>query len=415
MNELRASIQKNAGYLIKWTLISAVIGTVIGGVGALFGLCLEWTGEFTAAHGWTLYTLPVMGVIIAALYHVCRESNNRGTNMVVEAIYSDTRITAATAPLMFLSTILTQFGCGSSGREGAALQIGGSLGSLLGRLFHLDEKDQKIVVMCGMSAAFAALFGTPLAATVFSMEVISIGVLYYAALIPCLFSSFLGAAVSRTAGLRPEAFFIGNIPEFSFGGCVYVIVLGVLCAILSCLFCILLHWSGRLHRRFLPNPYLRIGAAGILVILLTLAVGSRDYNGSGIGLIERCMEGDVRYEAFLMKMLFTAVTLGAGFKGGEIVPTLCVGAAFGGAVGLLTGFPVALSAGCGMMALFVGVTNCPITALLMGFELMGYGAMPYFAIVIAVSFTMSGYYSLYSAQKFTYSKTRAEFINRKAR
>lgn len=413
--ELKASFLKNAGYFVKWTALSGMIGLVVGFIGAVFGRCLVWTGEFTGTHSWTLYLLPVAGLLIVWLYHICKEENNRGTNTVMEAIYSDQEITLATAPLIFVSTILTQFGCGSSGREGAALQLGGSLGNLLGKWFRLDEKDRKVMVMCGMSAAFAALFGTPLAAAIFSMEVVSIGVLYYAALIPCLFSSFLGAGTAKVLGMHGESFSMGTIPEFTFGGAVYIVFLGILCALVSCLFCIVLHQAGHIYQKCFPNPYIRIAAAGVLVILLTWICGSRDYNGSGIPLIERAMEGDVRYEAFLLKMLFTAVTLGAGFKGGEIVPTLCVGAVFGCAVGTLLGFSPSLSAGCGMAALFVGVTNCPISTLLISFELLGYEAMPYFALIIGVSFTLSGYYGLYSSQKFTYSKTKAEFINRKAR
>ena len=163
----------------------------------------------------------------------------------------------------------------------------------------------------------------------------------------------------------------------------------------------------------MPSPGKRIAVGAVLVIGLTLLEGSFDYNGSGIQLIERCFEGDVRYEAFLWKILFTAVTLEAGFKGGEIVPTFCIGAVFGCSFAMVTGQPFGLMTACGMLALFAGVTNCPISTLLIGFEMFGYEAMPYFVLVIAVSFTLSGYYSLYSSQKFIYSKTKTEYINRK--
>ena len=154
-------------------------------------------------------------------------------------------------------------------------------------------------------------------------------------------------------------------------------------------------------------------AAAALLICITLLTGSRDYNGSSMGLIEEALEGHVRYEAFVLKMLFTAVTLGAGYKGGEIVPTLCVGATFGCIVGSLLGFSPSLCAACGMAALFVGVTNCPISSLIIAFEMCGFEAMPYFALAIGVSFTLSGYYGLYGSQKFVYSKMKTELINRK--
>lgn len=413
--EMKESIRKNIRFFLKWGLISTVIGVVVGTVGALFGRGITLVTDFGRVHSWTLYLLPVAGLVIVWLYHISGEDKNKGTDTVMEAISSNEEITVATAPLIFISTILTQLCAGSAGREGAALQLGGSLGNTFGHLIHLDEKDRKIAVMCGMSAAFSALFGTPLAAAIFSMEVVSIGVLYYAALVPCVFASFLGAAVSRLLGNHAEAFAIGSVPEFTLASGGMIILLGMLCAAVSCLFCMVLHKSHQLYTKYFPNPYLRVFAGGCLLILLTMLVGNRDYNGGGISLIERFMEGEVRYGAFLLKMIFTGVTLGAGYKGGEIVPTLCVGAAFGSLFGSLTGFAPPLCAACGMAALFVGVTNCPISTLLIAFELFGYEAMPFFALSIAVSFTLSGYYGLYSSQKFVYSKTKTEFINRRTR
>lgn len=412
-NETRTPIGGNLYFFMKWTLISIFIGVTVGIVGSFFGNRVNWATNYWHNHDWTLYLLPVLGVVIVWLYQTLHEEKNRGTNVVLESISANEEISLTTAPLIFVSTILTHFAAGSSGREGAALQLGGSLGNAIGKYLHLDEKDKKIAVMCGMSACFSALFGTPLAAGVFAMEVVSIGVLYYAALVPCLFASFIGAGIAKYMGLHPEAYTIGAVPELTAGTGGIIVVLGILCAMVSILFCVLLHQSEHLYRKYFKNPYVRILVAGVLFVILTLLSGNRDYNGGGFTLIERCMEGSVRYEAFLMKMIFTAVVLGGGYKGGEIVPTLCVGATFGCAVGNLIGFSPALCAACGMAALFVGVTNCPISTLLLAFELFGFEAMPYLSIIIAVSFTLSGYYGLYSSQKFIYSKTRTEFINRK--
>lgn len=404
---------KNLWFFVKWSAVSTLIGLTTGLVGTVFGHLVMRAGAYFNSHRWTLALLPAAGLMIVWIYHLLKEDKNRGTNMVIESIYTDSDISPGTAPAIFLGTILTHFSGGSAGREGAALQMGGSIGNQIGRLMKLDEKDKKIAVMCGMSGAFAALFGTPMAAALFSMEVISIGVMYYAALVPCTFSAFIGAAVSKHLGLAPEAFSIGPVPEFSLKAALLMIVLGVLCALVSELFCIVLHRSEKVYRRYFPSPGRRIAAGAVLIIILTLLEGSFDYNGSGILLIERCFEGDVRYEAFLWKILFTAVTLEAGFKGGEIVPTFCIGAVFGCSFAMITGQPFGLMTACGMLALFVGVTNCPISTLLIGFEMFGYQAMPYFVLVIAVSFTLSGYYSLYSSQKFVYSKTKTEYINRK--
>lgn len=404
---------KNLWFFVKWSAVSTLIGLTTGLVGTVFGHLVMRAGAYFNSHRWTLALLPAAGLMIVWIYHFLKEDKNRGTNMVIESIYTDSDISPGTAPAIFLGTILTHFSGGSAGREGAALQMGGSIGNQIGRLMKLDEKDKKIAVMCGMSGAFAALFGTPMAAALFSMEVISIGVMYYAALVPCTFSAFIGAAVSKRLGLAPEAFSIGPVPEFSLKAALLMIVLGVLCALVSELFCIVLHRTEKVYRRYFPSPGRRIAAGAVLIIILTLLEGSFDYNGSGILLIERCFERDVRYEAFLWKILFTAVTLEAGFKGGEIVPTFCIGAVFGCSFAMITGQPFGLMTACGMLALFVGVTNCPISTLLIGFEMFGYQAMPYFVLVIAVSFTLSGYYSLYSSQKFVYSKTKTEYINRK--
>lgn len=412
ITETEAGIVSNIRYFIKWILISIVIGTIGGVAGSIFSLGVSWATETREAHDWLLYLLPVMGLAIVWLYHTFNEEGNRGTNMVILAISSNEKVTFATGPLIFLSTILTHLGGGSSGREGAALQLGGSIGNSLGNLLKLDEKDKKIAIMCGMSAVFAALFGTPVAAGIFSLEVVSIGVLYYAALVPCIFTSYIGVGIARWAGIAGESFPITEVPPVTIQTAVYIVGLGILCAGVSILLCIMLHRSEHTYRKYFPNPYIRILAGSIIFILLTLLVGTRDYCGSSMALIEESIEGHVRYEAFFLKMVFTAVALGAGFKGGEIVPTLCVGATFGCLVGTLTGFSPSLCAACGMAALFAGVTNCPITSLVIALELFGYAGMEYFSIVIAVSFALSGYYGLYASQKFVYSKTKTEFINR---
>lgn len=412
--EIKNAVENNLKYFLKWAFLSILIGCAGGLIGGVFGLAIKKAAGFFGSCHWLLYLLPVSGCLIVWLYRTFHEEGNRGTNMVLDSISSDASITPATGPLIFISTVLTHLTGGSAGREGAALQLGGNIGSLIGKALHLDQRDLKIAVMCGMSGCFGALFGTPLAAAVFCMEVISIGVMYYAALVPCLFSSLIGAGISGKLGLSAEHFTIVEIPEFGLKPAVLIIVLGILCALISMTFCVFLHEAEHWYRRFFKNPYIRILAASLILIGLTLVTGTRAYNGSSMGLIEQAIEGHVPYEAFFLKAVFTAVTLGAGYKGGEIVPTLCVGATFGCAVGMLLGFSPSLCAACGMIALFAGVTNCPVSSILIAFEMCGFEAMPYFALAVAVSFTLSGYYGLYKSQKFIYSKIRTEFINRKA-
>lgn len=410
-----APLALNIHYFIKWTLISVVIGLTVGVVGTVFGHGVAWATQVWNRYHWTVFLMPAAGLLIVWLYRACREEKNRGTDMVIEAVSANEEVTFATAPLIFISTILSHCVSASLGREGAALQLGGSLGNLIGKVMKLDEKDKKVAVMCGMSAGFAALFGTPLAAAVFAMEVISIGVMYYAALVPCVFSAFLGAALSSRFGLRAETFSVGQIPEFGLYGAALSILFGILCACVGIVLCISLHKSGHLYRKYLPNPFLRILAGSGIFILLTLIFSDRTYNGSGMALIERCFEGEaVPMYAFLLKILFTAVALGAGFKGGEIVPTLCVGAVFGCTAGTILHAPAGLCTAMGMACLFVSVTNCPVSTMFLAFEMFGFEAMPYYALAVGVCFTLSGYYGLYSSQKFIYSKTRAEYINRKS-
>lgn len=412
--DTKAGMKANIRYFIKWSALALVIGSVAGAAGTIFSMGVSWATGFRLSHPSMLFFLPVSGLLIVWMYHSFHEEGNRGTNMVIDAISSNERVTPATGPLIFFSTILTHLGGGSSGREGAALQLGGSIGNSFGEWLKLDERDKKIAIMCGMSAVFSALFGTPVAAAIFSLEVVSIGVLYYAALVPCVFSSFLAVGIARAAGLEGEHFPVEMIPALDLKAMGLLVLLGILCAAVSILFCVLLHTAEHAYRKYFPDARVRILAGSFLFIALTLLSGTRDYCGSSMGLIESSIEGSVRYEAFLMKMLFTAVALGAGFKGGEIVPTLCVGAALGCAFGEITGFAPSLCAACGMAALFAGVTNCPITSLVIALELFGYEGMEYFSIIIAVAFALSGYYGLYASQKFVYSKTRTEFINRRS-
>lgn len=412
-SETQTALHKNILYFIRWTAISIVMGTVCGLIGTAFGYGVIYAQRLFKTHSFMLYLMPVAGVLIVLLHQMFHELGNRGTNLILESISSDERIPMATLPCIFISTILSQAVGASAGKEGAALQIGGCIGNYFGDVFHMDERDKKVMIMSGMSGCFGAIFGTPLAAAMFGIEVISIGVAYYAALVPCVFASFIGAQISGALGLHGESFPILHIPEFSLVPALYTVGLGLTCALLSVCFCILLHETQHLYKNKIGNVYVRILVAAGLSIALALIFG-RDYCGAGFNLVEKAVDGESAYLGFLLKMIFTAVALGGGFKGGEIVPTLAVGASFGCTFGLLTGFEPSLCAAAGMLATFVGVTNCPIATMFLGFELFGFEAMPYFAVAVAISFTLSGYYGLYNGQKFTYSKTKAEFINRKA-
>lgn len=397
---------------VKWVIFAVIVGGIVGLCGTAFYFALSFVTVLRTQNAWLIFLLPAGGLAIVALYRLLHNENDTGTNLVLSAIHSNDELPLRMAPLIFVSTLITHLFGGSAGREGAALQMGGSIGNALGKLFRFDEKDKHVMIMCGMSAAFSALFGTPMAAAILPMEIVSVGVMYYIALVPCVISSLVAHGIAYSFGVSNELFTIGNIPAFRVMSAVKISVLAVLCALVSILFCVLLHQSEELYKRFFKNAYLRAFIGGCIIIVLTLLVGNQNYNGTGINIIEQCINGTVRPEAFLLKMIFTALTLSAGYKGGEIVPSFFTGAAFGCLFGNLLGFSPTLCTAVGMTAVFCGVTNCPITSLLISFELFGYDGMPYFLLAIAFSYMLSGYFGLYRSQKIVYSKYKTNYINK---
>ena len=423
---LRELLEQPATF-VKWLVFAAVSGVLCGGVATAFFYAFDAVTALRLSHPWLLWLLPLGGAAIVLLYRVCGMEGDRGTNFVLVAVREDQPLRLRTAPLVFAATMITHLCGGSSGREGAILQIGGSISSTVGRWMRLDDKDRRIITMCGMSAAFSALFGTPLTAAMFSMEVTSVGVLYYAAIVPCVLSSIVGLWMAQAFGVPPTQFTLTGVPNLSPLTLVQIIILGALFALLSVFFCRLMHAAPRLYDKYLPNPLARAVAGGGVVIALTLLVwlwnpGTYDYNGAGEAVLHAAIQGQARPEAFLLKMLFTTITLGAGFKGGEIVPVFFTGAAFGCTAAPLLGLHPSFGAGLGMVCVFCGVTNCPMTSLLLALELFAgdsYGmftgqSLCLFAVCIAVAYMLSGYYGLYSEQKIVYSKLRPEFIDKKA-
>ncbi len=397
---------------VKWVMIGSFTGEIGGLVGTLFSTTLQHANHISQSISYLIFFMPLGGIVICGLYKMCELETDPGTNIILESVRTKKHIPWIIAPLIFFSTAMTHLLGGSAGREGAALQLGGSLGYVVGRVTRLDEKDMHLSVMCGMSGLFSALFGTPVTACVFAIEVISVGVSYYSALVPCLISAVVSYGVALSFGVTPMHFDITqHIPQVDFISLSQVIVLSGLCAIVSIVFCILMHKTPKLMKKFLKNDYLRAFAGGMIIIVLTLLVNCRDYNGAGSEIIAKALNGEVKTEAFLLKMIFTAVTIGCGYKGGEIVPTLFIGSTFGCMMGNLLGLSPVFGAGIGMICLFCGVVNCPFASLMLSVELFGSQGVILFATGCVVSYMLSGYYGLYSSQKILYSKLKAEFIN----
>ena len=412
MEQLRKYIDHMGPYaaaLLKWIVVGGLVGGVGGVVGALFHLGVNYATSVRLAHPWVLYLLPLGGLVIAGLYRLCK-LEGKGTNAVIESVHFGSDVPVLLVPLIFVSTVITHLCGGSAGREGAALQIGGGIGYRTGRLLHLGEKDLPLATLCGMSGVFSALFGTPLTATVFALEVISVGVLYYAGLVPCITAAMTGYLISLLLGVPPTRYTVA-MPALDAWTMLLVLVLAILCALVSILFCRGLHITEHLAARLVKNSYLRAAAGGVVIIALTLLLGTTDYNGAGMDVIQRALNGQANGWAWLLKLLFTAITIGCGFKGGEVVPSFFVGAAFGCWVGTLLGLPPAFAAAIGLVAVFCGAVNCPIASVVLSVEMFGAEGMLYFAMACAISYVLSGYCGLYSSQTILYSKLRAEFIN----
>lgn len=401
---------------VKWVGVALVVGAVGGVVGALFYSLVNGAAELRGNFPFLLFLMPLSGLLIAHLYRINRMSDNGGTNQVISSVRDKNHPPVVIAPLIFVSTALTNLVGGSAGREGASLQLGGSIGSAVGKLFRLDEKDMSVVVMCGMSAVFSAVFGTPLTAAVFTIEVISVGQFYYSSLVPCLVSSLTAYGTSLVLGVVPERFEKIEVCDFSLPAFLKVAALGVLCALLSMVFCIVMKRSSRAIKKLLPNVYLRILAGSAAIILLTIVCGSQKYNGTGMNLVEAAvLNGKAQPWDFALKLVFTAISLGVGFRGGEIVPAFAVGATFGCVMGGLMGLAPEFGAAVGLIATFCGVVNCPVASILLSVELFSSEGLLFFALAGAISFMLSGYYGLYSSQKIVYSKLTAKFIDRRAK
>lgn len=399
--------------VIKWGICSIITGIVCGLVGALFYQCISIATKTRTAYSYLIYLLPVAGLFIVFIYQITNMANDGGTNRVIKSIRTEKPLKFRMAPLIFIGTVITHLFGGSAGREGAALQIGGSIGSTLGKYLHLKAKDIHIITMCGMSGVFAALFGTPITATIFSMEVISVGVLYYVAFIPCLFSSMIAYTLAKHFGMHPESYVLSHIPDFTLPTIIRIILIAAICAFVSMAFCFVIHHTHSFFKKVFKNPYLRVFSGGVVIVALTLLVQSHDYNGAGMDVVARALAGETaRPEAFILKIFFTAITLAAGFKGGEIVPSFFIGATLGNVISGLIGLDPGFGAAIGLISLFCGVVNCPIASLLLSIELFGSQSLVLFCIACAISYVLSGYYGLYSSQKIVYSKLSPTYINK---
>ena len=390
---------------VKWTLLGILMGIIGGILGAVFHHALHFVTHVRSEHTWLIFLLPVGGALTVALYRLLKMQGNRGTNEIIDATLDGHPVSPMVAPAIFLATAMTHLFGGSAGREGAALQLGGSTASMLARLFRLRDEERRVMVMAGMSAVFAGLFGTPLTATLFCMEFESVGTLFTPALLPCYLAAFVASRVSGLLGVHAETYLLEIAYAITLGNCWKFLVLAVLVSCLGIAMCALFHKAEHLAAHYLPDPIMRIHMGAFIIIALTLLVGDHRFNGAGMDLALKAVGGEADWYSFLMKMLFTAVTLSAGFKGGEIVPTFCIGATFGCVLGSLLGLDPGIAAALGLVGLFCCATNSPLASIVLSIEMFGGANLYLFALVCVICFVLSGNSGLYASQIIEFSKS----------
>ena len=385
--------------LLKWCAATVVLGVLCGVTGFLFSEAITFVTAFRGEHKWILLLLPVAGVLTVLLYKALKVTGV-GTVHIFEGVRGEIKVPKLLTPAVFLASSLTHLCGGSAGREGAALQMGGSIASVCSGAFKLSDKERRFLTVVGMAAFFSAVFGTPLGAAIFAVEVIRKKE-YYTGIIPSLVSSFIAFFTATFLGAEPERFSVPDVTFLDFSNIWKVLALAVLCGVVGAVFCRSLHIGSHIFKKLFKNDIVCAVIGAVMIIIMTIAVGNMDYNGSGMELILRAFENEkINYYDFLLKMIFTVVTVGAGFKGGEIIPTFCIGATFGTTVALLLGLNPLLGAAVGMGALFAAVTNCPLATVFLCFEMFGIANGGFFVLAVLSAFVCSGKDNIYNVTLF---------------
>lgn len=396
--------EKYVKTFLKWGVLGMLMGFIGGAVGSGFHYVLHFVTHLRGEHMWLVWLLPLGGLLTVGLYRVLQLRDNRGTNEIIDAILNNEPVKPMVAPAIFLTTNITHMLGGSAGREGAALQLGGSVGSWAAKALKLDENDRTVLIMSGMSAVFAGLFGTPLTACIFVLEFVAVGRIFTPALVPCYLAALVASLGAQTLGIYPETYLITTSVAFNISGTFRYMLLAVLVSLLGIAMCWIFHKAEHLASHHIPNTWLRITLGGALIAGLTALVGDQRYNGAGMDMALAAVGGQADWYDFLMKMLFTALTLAAGFKGGEIVPTFCIGATFGCILGGLLGLDPGISAAMGLVGLFCCATNSPLAAIVLSIEMFGGTNMYLFGMVCVICFLLSGNGGLYGSQRMQFDK-----------
>lgn len=387
------------GYCLKWLVLTAVTGGLIGSASALLLYSLAWATEYRESHVWIIGLLPLAGLFIGLMYHYLAGTAARGNNFLIEEIRTSRNIIPfKMAPLVYIGTVLTHLFGGSAGREGTGVQMGGAIADFLSRFFKMHPYDRKIMVQIGIGAGFASVFGTPLAGAVFALEVIVVGRMRYDAILPIFLSAFFAHYACHAWGVEHTVYTMSEVPGLNIQTLLWVLLASLLFGLTAMLFSRSIgFWSGlaKKYVSYAPFPPL---LGGICIALCVWLMGTTKYIGLGVPVIVSSFTEVQMWYDFLLKLLLTTFTIGVGFKGGEVTPLFFVGATLGSALSALLPLPVSFLAGLGFVAVFAGATNTPIACTLMGIELFGIEAGIYLGIACVAAYLFSGHTGIYTSQ-----------------
>ena len=403
--------------LFNWILYGVGVGILSGTAASLFLRGLDWVTATRMTHSWLLFLLPVGGAAVSYLYKRYGSQSIKGNNLIIEQIQSELNVQRAEkqgilspqpepvavplrmAPLVLLGTWITHLLGGSAGREGTAVQLGGSLADSYGRLLRVNRKDRSLLLICGIAGGFSSVFGTPLAGAVFGIEVIAIGLLRYQAIIPALIASFSGHLITTELwGVQHHHYEIGLIPAFSWLLLLKIATASILFGLTSRLFSGLTRTFKQGFSRLFQNVMLKSAVGGILIIVLTYMLGTREYLGLSLPLLEQAFGGEAAPLAFLWKLVFTSLTLGTGFQGGEVTPLFIIGATLGHTLAGVLQVAAPFLAALGFIAVFCGASNTPLACFIMGMELFGMSGAGYMLMACIISYWCSGTKGIYTQE-----------------